>query len=66
MELVKKQCTPVLQNALKGLSSEFHPIRSKIKGTFHYETTNGNDPPASQTGPVSSITASLASLAPLW
>ena len=44
MELVKIQGAPALRNAPKGLSSGFHPIRSKTKGTLIHETTNGNDP----------------------
>ena len=65
MELVKNKRIPTLGNAPKGLSSEFHPIRSKTKGTLDCETANRTDPLASRTGPVSSIPASLASLAPL-
>ena len=65
MELVKIQRIQDVGNAPKGLSSKFHPIRSKIKGTLQEKTANGRGPPASRMGPVSSITASLASLAPL-
>ena len=65
MELVKIQRIPALGNAPKGLSSEFHKIRSKTKTTLTQETANGTDPLVKRTGPVNSIAAPLASLAPL-
>ena len=65
MELVKIQCIPTLGNAPKGLSSEFHQIRSHTDTTSIEKTANRDDPPVRRTRPVSSITASLASLAPL-
>ena len=65
MELVKIQRIPALRNAPKGLSSEFHPNRSKTKGTSGHETANPHDPLASRTGHIPSIAATLASLASL-
>ena len=62
MEPVNVQRILTLRNAPKGLSSKFHPIRSKIKGTLKEKTAKGRGPPASQTDPVGSITASLAPL----
>ena len=65
MELGKKfKCTS-LRNAPKGLSSEFHQIRSHTGTTSFRKTTNGTDPLASRTGLIPSIAASLASLATL-
>ena len=50
MELVKIFFDQALRNAPKGLSSEFHPNRSKTKGTSFAKTANGDDPLASQMG----------------
>ena len=55
----------LVRNAPKGLSSEFHPIRSHTGTTSFKKTANGTDPLVKRTGPVNSIAAPLASLAPL-
>ena len=44
MELVKKLKRRNVGNAPKGLSSEFHPIRSHTDTTLIYKTANGTDP----------------------
>ena len=41
-----------LRNAPKGLSSEFHPIRSHTGTTSYLKTANGTDPLVKRTGPV--------------
>ena len=59
------QYCPALRNAPKGLSSEFHHIRSHTNTTLLHKTANRTDPLLSRTRLVSSIAAPLASLAPL-
>ena len=65
MELVKIQRIQDVGNAPKGLSSEFHPIRSHTDTTSIQKTANGTDPLVSRTGHIPSIAATLASLASL-
>ena len=65
MELVKIRPRKDVRNAPKGLSSEFHQIRSHTNTTLLHKTANRTDPLLSRTRLVSSIAAPLASLAPL-
>ena len=65
MELAKFHYPPDLGKGPKGLSSEFHQNRSHTGTTCMEKTTNATDPLVRRTGHITSIAATLASLASL-